>query len=832
MNNSENLNEQEISVSAEIETKETKPQVSSELNYPKAISWQNRWQNLNFRTKLITGFIVSMSLPVIAVTQSLITVSQGRLLQSLEENLNLGLNALAQNIQQENQTIINKTKELATDITNSGIGQLNQQVAGKLEKILSSKIDQNNLSSFYLITDAQGKTIAQKVYLADEDFKAYSLLPQSKKETKTKFKAINLPPGIKLGDIPIIANSLQNKKALSGMELWQSQYLKRLGLAEQANIGLREQKIKGLSPEKQPTAQIPAAIDNGQAGLILTAIEPIQAQGKVIGSVIVGTLINRNYEIVDNLKQNIGVDTATIFAQDWRVSTNVPYTDKKTRAIGTRVSRVVAETVLNKQQTYLGKANIIGEKYLTAYKPLYDHQKILNPQAAQPTGIAYVGESYAIIGKTLNRLLLVGYGIGILILGSSIFLIIPIANSLVKPLENILDFVQKRRQGENKISFIVDERQDEIGLLAKEINQMVESIDETIQTAELAREQAENLAAEQAQQNATLQKELFQFLTDVEEASNGDLTVRAEITADEIGIVADFFNSIVENLRDIVIQVKTAAGQVNLSIDDNENAIRELAESAIAQTDKINEALHSVELMTQSIEEVATSASTAAEVARSASTTAEKGEQAVERSVESILQLRSTVAETAKKVKRLGESSQQISKVVALINQIAMQTNLLAINASIEAARAGEEGRGFAVVAEEVGELAAQSAAATQEIEQIVENIQLETAEVVEAMELGTAQVVEGTKLVEETKNSLSDILKVSRQIDELVQSISTATVSQADTSNSVSQLMDTVAQISEQTSNSAGQISTSLQEAVTIAQKLKASVGTFKVGE
>jgi methyl-accepting chemotaxis protein len=189
------------------------------------------------------------------------------------------------------------------------------------------------------------------------------------------------------------------------------------------------------------------------------------------------------------------------------------------------------------------------------------------------------------------------------------------------------------------------------------------------------------------------------------------------------------------------------------------------------------------------------------------------------------------VAETAKKVKRLGESSQQISKVVSLINQIALQTNLLAINAGIEAARAGEEGQGFAVVAEEVGELAARSAAATKEIEQIVENIQQETADVVEAMELGTAQVVEGTHLVEDAKLSLSQILEVSRQIDTLVQSISSATVSQVQTSQAVTELMKEIALVSERTSDSTRHVSGSLQETVEIAAQLQASVSTFKVG-
>jgi methyl-accepting chemotaxis protein len=178
----------------------------------------------------------------------------------------------------------------------------------------------------------------------------------------------------------------------------------------------------------------------------------------------------------------------------------------------------------------------------------------------------------------------------------------------------------------------------------------------------------------------------------------------------------------------------------------------------------------------------------------------------------------------------LGESSQQISKVVALINQIALQTNLLAINAGIEAARAGAERQSFAVVAKEVAELADRSAAATKEIEQIVENIQFETTQVVEAMEVGTTQVVEGTHLVEDAKQSLSRILEVSRQIDQLVASISVAAVSQAQTSQAVTDLMKEMVQVSEQTSTSSQEISGSLQQTVAVAQQLQASVEVFKV--
>ncbi|MEW6491468.1 MAG: GAF domain-containing protein [Cyanobacteriota bacterium] len=349
---------------------------------------------------------------------------------------------------------------------------------------------------------------------------------------------------------------------------------------------------------------------------------------------------------------------------------------------------------------------------------------------------------------------------------------------------------------------------------------------------EQARQKAEMLGDEQRQQKERLQQQLLELLSDVEGAARGDLTVRADVTTGEIGTVADFFNAVIESLREIVTNVKTAANQVNASLSQNEGAIRELSEESLKQAEEIIRTLESVEQMTYSIEQVADNARQAAEVARLASTTAEAGGVAIERSVQNIFTLRETVGETAKKVKRLGESSQKISKVASLIDQIALQTNLLAINAGIEAARAGEEGQGFAVVAEEVGELAARSAAATREIEEIVHNIQKETAEVVEAMELGTSQVVEGTNLVEGAKLNLHQILDVSRQIDVLVQSISTATVSQAETSQVVTNLMKEIAKVSERTSDSTRQVSSSLQETVGIAQELQASVGTFKVDE
>ncbi|MBW4426446.1 MAG: HAMP domain-containing protein [Nostoc desertorum CM1-VF14] len=409
-----------------------------------------------------------------------------------------------------------------------------------------------------------------------------------------------------------------------------------------------------------------------------------------------------------------------------------------------------------------------------------------------------------------------------------------LAKLTTQPILNATAALAKLGQGKFNTRLEI-EREDELGLLSANINQMAEQLQVLVKEQELEEiEQSRNVPVigsdDERHQKETLQQQLLQLLNDVEGAARGDLTVRADVTAGEIGTVADFFNSIVESLRDIVTQVQQAATHVNTAIGSNEGAIRHLAEEALTQAAEINHTLDAVDQMTQSMKSVAESAEKAAFVANHAAHTATKSGHAMDLTVQNILSLRETVGETAKKVKRLGESSQQISRVVSLINQIAIQTNLLAINAGIEAARAGEEGQGFAVVAEEVGELAVRSAAATQEIEQIVENIQRETSEVVQAMEIGTIQVVEGTRIVEEAKESLSEILDVSRQIDSLVQSISTATASQVETSQSVSQLMKDIAAVSQRTSDSSRQVSESLQQTVEISHQLQETVEAFKV--
>lgn len=365
--------------------------------------------------------------------------------------------------------------------------------------------------------------------------------------------------------------------------------------------------------------------------------------------------------------------------------------------------------------------------------------------------------------------------------------------------------------------------EDEFGQLAMGFNQMSRVILTT--TSE-----AQRKAEEQEQAKEDLQRQVIRLLDDVEGAARGDLTVQAEVTADVLGAVADSFNLTIQNLRELVQQVKNAARQVNKGSTDSETFARGLSSDALRQAEELAVTLNSVQVMTDSIQRVAESARQAEEVARSASSTALKGGEAVESTVAGILKIRETVAETTRKVKRLAESSQEISKIVALISQIASRTNLLALNASIEAARAGEAGRGFAIVADEVRQLADRAAKASKEIEQIVLQIQSETGGVMMAMEEGTQQVIEGTRLAEQAKRSLEDIIQVSNRIDALVRSITADTVEQTETSRAVAQVMQSVELTAQETSQESQRVSNALQNLVVIGRDLLASVERFKV--
>ena len=365
--------------------------------------------------------------------------------------------------------------------------------------------------------------------------------------------------------------------------------------------------------------------------------------------------------------------------------------------------------------------------------------------------------------------------------------------------------------------------EDEFGQLANRFNQMAQVVATT--TTE-----AQGRAAETEREREDLQRQVIRLLDDVEGAARGDLTVKAEVSADVLGAVADAFNLTIQNLREIVRQVKKAAKQVNQGSTNSESFARNQSSDALRMAEELAVTLNSVQMMTDSIQRVAENAREAEEVARTSSITALKGGDSVERTVAGILQIRDTVSETARKVKRLAEASQEISKIVAVVSQIASRTNLLALNASIQAARAGDTGRGFAVVADEVRQLADRSAKSLKEIEQIVLQIQSETGSVMTAMEEGIQQVIDVTERSEQAKKSLEDIIQVSNRIDTLVRSITADTVKQRENSLNVARVMQSVELTAQETSQESQQVAGSLQKLVRISRELLSSVERFKI--
>lgn len=344
-----------------------------------------------------------------------------------------------------------------------------------------------------------------------------------------------------------------------------------------------------------------------------------------------------------------------------------------------------------------------------------------------------------------------------------------------------------------------------------------------------AEERLGKLAAERKAEADSLTQQVLKLLGEIKGAAQGDLTVRAEVTNDVLGAVADSFNFLIGSLRKVVTGIQTLAEQVTSATGESINNTSQLTQQAEIQAAKISAIMREIERIVNSIRDVRDVSVRAETVAQQSSQTAEVGGMAVDRAVEGINGLRLTIASTSKMMKRLGESSQQIGKIVTSISQLASQTNLLALNATIEAARAGEQGLGFAVVAEEVRKLAERSAGATEEISEIVGTIQEEISRVMKAMESGTLEVVEGTKLASEAKTHLNAIIEVSREMNALVQNITIASAKQTVSAEGIANSMQQVNEIANTTAQKGADVKASLDELSGSLGQLQKSVANFR---
>jgi methyl-accepting chemotaxis protein PixJ len=350
----------------------------------------------------------------------------------------------------------------------------------------------------------------------------------------------------------------------------------------------------------------------------------------------------------------------------------------------------------------------------------------------------------------------------------------------------------------------------------EKLTQQTEQLEQTIQRERSAKEE--------------LQKQAVDMLRTVRPAFSGDLTVRANVTENEIGTIAGAYNTTLDSLREIVVQVKATVETVADTTGVSSVAMEGLSMKAQRQLQELELALEQIQATIKTSTTTTQNAQKVESAIQQADLTVQNGDRAMNKTVESILSIRETVADAGKRVKRLSDSSQKISRVVNLISSFAAQTNLLALNAALEATRAGEYGKGFAVVADEVRNLSLQSSEATTEIEKLVRDIQEETQEVAAAMETGVQQVAEGTSLVNETRDSLNEIVSSTREIRELVKDISLAADAQTRQAESVTRVVGQVAEIANETSEDSQRISGSFQELETLAQNLQNSISRFKV--
>ena len=337
-------------------------------------------------------------------------------------------------------------------------------------------------------------------------------------------------------------------------------------------------------------------------------------------------------------------------------------------------------------------------------------------------------------------------------------------------------------------------------------------------------------ARQQEEQNAELQGQIVRLLEEVSTVAEGDLTVEAEVNDSALGAVADSFNYMITELRQVIGRVNNATQQVNNSTDEILTTTDNLSRSAEQQAARIADTSTAIEEMAVSIQQVSENAAISAQVARDARVAAEAGAQAVTATVEGMGRIRQQVQETAKKIKRLGESSQEIGQAVQLIEEIARRTNRLALNAAIQAAMAGEHGKGFAVVAEEVRRLAERTTTATGQIAELVGAIQSETAGAVVAMEDGTREVVGGSRLADEAGRSLDSIDQIVGQLAELIEAISLAADQQARASAGIARAMSELSSVTQGTAVGSQQAAASVASLATLADDLRESVATFRL--
>ncbi|WP_159789249.1 methyl-accepting chemotaxis protein [Sodalinema gerasimenkoae] len=812
-----------------------------------AKDWLSRcWQDLSFTHKLTILLVSGSVIPVAITTLFLVARTQERVQEDFLAQLNSDVASWGTDYvmwtEDDSFTEAENLSQLVAvrDINLSNPQQIEQE-RRYLDALATEALaagDRNRADttkSFRILTDAQGNTVAQgiKIHTSALHESPYPPVPEPDREiSAAEFQRIQTQPGIALGDLDIVRAALETGQPQRGIEILPSGIISRLGLEPQAKIPLRESLARITQPPPLPLSQRDFAldVDDFQAGLTTVVVFPVRLEGAIVGTTIVGVLHNRHHALLDEFQQLFGAEALSVYAQDWRVNTNIDAGDG-TRAIGTLAPAPVVRQVLQAGQDNVSLVeNIDGKNYLTVYRPLYDHTRRTNPEVA-PIGMVSVARPQTELEQLVRAQQLLGLAVG----GGAALIVsgiaIVVAKAFAKSLEDLAAFAQRVGRGERGVRVHSTERADEIGILSQELNQMAVSIEVNMASVEQQETLRRQEAEQQRREKERLQRGVMNLLLEIEGAQRGDLTVNAAVTDGAVGSIADAFNTTIIRLRELVSQVQSIANQVNDLASNNTPVMQQLSRDATVQAQEISRTLGTVAQIVESIRVVDQSAQQAAAIAQQGAKTARDGEEVMDLTVLSIKNISAAVAETASKVDRLTDSFKQILQILTIISGISERTNLLAYNASIEASRVpGEYGQGFRVVAEEVRRLAGRATEATRSIEQIVEIIQQDTVEVQQAMEVGKSEVAEGTERVAQTKQTLKGLADLSQTIDQYVQAISQNTTTQRSASKQVNQMVEQVSSMTENTSATAQTVTESLEELRQAAATLKDSVAQFRL--
>lgn len=343
---------------------------------------------------------------------------------------------------------------------------------------------------------------------------------------------------------------------------------------------------------------------------------------------------------------------------------------------------------------------------------------------------------------------------------------------------------------------------------------------------------AKHISAEAEFRAKRDQDAILRLMDELAEFSNGDLTVEAQVTEDFTGAIADSVNYAIESMRELVGTINHTSTQVSDASVNTRHIAEQMLASSNEQADRIHNITQIIDNMVSSLERVATSTNDSAEIARNSVNIAREGASRVRDTIGGMNNIRENIQETSKRIKRLGESSQEIGNIVEIIKGITDQTNILALNAAIQATSAGEAGRGFAVVADEVQRLAERSSNATKRIEALVKTIQSDTHEAIASMEKSTREVVSGANIAEEAGTALARIEEVSTSLASLIERVSDSTRKVSSMAVGVSQDMGGINQLATKTTENVIKTSDAIENLSVLSRELKNSVSGFTLPE